>query len=120
VPTPDTAPDAGVADGKIYVTVIEDPANRVDFPWMADVINNRAMREAFEKAGYTFRVLSLKDPEFVRAKLAPYLDAAGGAPALVVQNGKGKVFSPQKLPQTPTAVREAVEAAVKKAREFKE
>lgn len=116
-PGPDDPPAIGGGAGKVYVTLVEDPALRIDNPWVAEIINNKPLREAFAKAGYTFRVLSVKDPEYQRAKFAPYVEAAGGLPALVVQDGKGKVYDPQKLPQTPAAVKEAVEKAVAKSKE---
>ncbi len=115
-PTP-PPPEVGADAGRLFVTVVEDPTQRIDHPWLAEVLNNKPMRDAFEKAGITFRVLSVRDPEYARARLAPYVEAAGGLPALVVQNGKGKVFAPQKLPQTPDAVKAAVDKAATQAKE---
>jgi hypothetical protein len=112
-------PDTGEPPAKkFHVTIVEDPALRANSPWVADIINDKAMRESLTKSGYTFRLLSTKDPEFAKAAVAPYVEAAGGLPCLIVQDdATGKVYNPQKLPQTTAAFLEAVEKAVKKAKE---
>lgn len=117
VPPIPVPPDVGANPAKVYVTVVEDFNARGDNPWLAELINDKAFRASLAAEGVNFRVMDVKDPEYARAKLAPYTDAAGGMPTLIVQDGAGKVFSPQKCPKTTAAALDAIRAAAAKARE---
>lgn len=111
--TPPVSPPTVAPKGSLMVLIVEDPLARAKYPHLTAIINSKELRDALTKAGHQFRVISVRDPEIKEAKLGPYIEEAGGAPALLMIDREGTVYSPQQVPTTPAGVIEALNRAIK-------
>lgn len=112
-PPPVTPPPTVAPKGSMMVLIVEDPLARAKYPHLTAIINSKELRDALAKAGHQFRVISVRDPEIKDAKLGPYIEEAGGAPALLMIDREGTVYSPQQVPTTPAGVIDALNRAIK-------
>jgi hypothetical protein len=105
-PTPPTPPPTPPpwATGALNVIVVDDARQRTKFPYMAQILSSKPLRDSITKAGHHFVTLDVNDPAIDQFKLRPHVQAAGGAPALLIENSQGFVGVQVPCPQTPNDV----------------
>lgn len=106
-----TEPTPSPAASPLYVILVEDPVRRAEWPFLADIVNDRPLHAALAAAGHSWTVLSCRDPEVQRTRLDRHVAAAGGVPALILMDRAGAVRSAARCPPTAAAVLAAVAAA---------
>ncbi len=95
----------------LAVVVVDDPLARAKFPYMADVLNDRPLRAALEKAGHKFVSLDVRDPAITALNLVKHIQDAGGAPALILMDAEGNVRLKVSCPKTGAEIVDAVNKA---------
>lgn len=106
-PTPTPTPSQKV---KLWVMVVYDQTKLT--PASADLIANASLRNSLTAKGHTVRFLEVNSQAVATYKLAPWVQKAGGAPALVLQvaegSSRGSVLSSVALPTDAVSFTKAI------------
>jgi membrane fusion protein, heavy metal efflux system len=80
--------------------IVEDSSARADSPFLSEFEKDKELRADLKKAGHGFKIVDIND-DVVRSKnLGPYVEGAGGTPALIVTDKQGTVYRFEPAPTT--------------------
>lgn len=99
-PTPPVPPDPPTppapVTGKLWVVVVIESGNVT--PEQAKVFRDPSLWEKVVKDGHKYRVYDKDDPAIAKYNFAPFIERAGGVPAVVLMEESGKVVKSVPLP----------------------
>lgn len=94
-PAPTPAPAPKAVKGPIHVSLVLDFTNQT--PELAAIINDSNLQTWLADNGYKRHVLSLTSDSVTKGGLSTGVTKAGGAPALVIQDGDGNILDAAKV-----------------------
>jgi hypothetical protein len=94
-PAPAPAPTPAPAAGKLHVTLVFDYDRMT--PDLAALSNSTTLRKSLADANCQLRVYPATDPILAARKLDAFVQKAGGAPALIVQDERGVVRAAERV-----------------------